>query len=134
MKPYWDFLVSALQAQLGKELGQLVAWLLCIFVILGVVIPLYMIMKAATKLGGARDHDMGAIPGTNNPVTGRTLSVGEPLVVRLDKGTIQRARDLLNAGQDLEAVCHEIEPAYANWSFPQQRGFRKAMEAALEPK
>jgi hypothetical protein len=56
MKPYWDFLVRALQDQLGKKLGQLVSWLLCSFVILVVVIPLYMIMKAATKLGGGRDR------------------------------------------------------------------------------
>jgi hypothetical protein len=245
MKPYWDFLVSALQDQLGKELGQLAAWLFCISVILVVVIPLYMIMKAATKLGGGRDYEVGAIPGMQNPVIpsqpptesfasaqpapssrdivpppavpgleaqidaplssrniqrnglaasryivlavfamtiagalftrlanpvnslgllpivligfalvvltkilrirllpsvkpsmkiSRSLSIGEPLVVRLDRDSIQKARDLLNAGQDLESICHEIEPAYANWSFPQQQGFRKAMETVLKAK
>ena len=243
MKSYWDFLVSALQDQLGKQLGQLVVWLFCISVVLLVVIPLYMIMKAATNLGDGRVHDMGAIPGMHNPVIpsqpptepfasaqpaasyrdivpplavpelgaqidtqlpslninglaasryitlavfammiagalftrlanpvnslgllpivligfalviltktlgirlrrsvapsikiSRTLSIGEPLVVRLDKDTIRKARDLLNAGQDLESICCEIEPAYADWSFPQQQGFRRAMETVLKAK
>jgi hypothetical protein len=245
MKPYWDFLVSALQDQLGKEWGQLVAWLFCISVILVVVVPLYMIMKAATKLGSRRDADMGVIPGINDPVTmsqpaaasftsaqsqpvasypgvvpplavpevqsqidtplssqniqrnnlaasryislavfammiagaifarrtnpinafgllplvligfglvklsrssgirlllsakpsvkiSRTVTVREPLVVKLNNETVQKARALLSTGQDLESVCREIEPAYANWSFPQQQGFRRAMETVLK--
>ncbi len=134
MKPYWDFLVRALQGQLGKELGEVVAWLLCIFVVLVVVIPLTMILRAATNLGGGRDHDTGATPSMNNPMITRASSMAEPLVVRLGKDSIRRARDLLSAGQDLESVCREIEPAYANWRVPQQLGFRRAMETVLKTK
>ena len=64
MKAYWDFLLSALQAQLGKDLGLLIAWMFSIMVVLILAAPLYMIMRAATKLPGRRDEEMGIARGT----------------------------------------------------------------------
>jgi hypothetical protein len=64
----------------------------------------------------------------------RTITVKEPLVVRLDKDAIQKARILVSTGRDLESVCREIEPGYQNWGFAQQQGFRKAMETLLKNK
>ena len=248
MKAYWDFLLSALQAQLGKDLGLLIAWMFSIMVVLILAAPLYMIMRAATKLPGRRDEEMGMIPGpvilspsvadpfassqpdasqaesavppgspelpsriqmtmssqvtqgtapalrsmvfaiiaitlagvflsrlrTPNGVFllpiifiaiafvlvmagqmsrrrfsvtpsirfGQELSTGNPLVmkvsakdslvVKLDKDAIQKARGLLSAGSDLDSVCREIEPAYANWGFLGQEAFRKALEILLK--
>jgi hypothetical protein len=239
MNAYWQFVLSALQDQFGKELGQLIAWLFCITVVLVIVTPLYMIMKSATKLGSGRADDMGISPGMHNPVVlsepvsdpfpsvpvasypatmapsdalerqsqadasssnngqvsglaasryvglavfamvvagvffsritkstnvlvllptaliafafimlrqvlglkvgpsitiKRTITVKEPLVVRLDKDAIQKARILVSTGRDLESVCREIEPSYQNWGFAQQQGFRKAMETLLKNK
>jgi hypothetical protein len=240
MNAYWQFMLSALQDQFGKELGQLIAWLFCITVVLLIVTPLYMIMKSATQLGSGRANDMGVSPGMHNPVVlsepisdpfpsvrvasypatmapsdalerqsladasssnngqvsglaasryvglavfamvvagalftritnrtnvlvllptvliafafimlrqvlalkvrpssitiKRTVTVKEPLVVRLDKDAIQKARILMSTGRDLESVCREIEPGYQNWGFAQQQGFRKAMETLLENK
>ena len=158
MIAYWEFLLSALQGVLGKELGQLAAWTFCIVVILCVVVPLYMMMKASTQVRTRREDEMAAISGVDttanpkprfglglslNPSINirRAVSVGpsatvkvttsQPLVVKLDKDAVQRARDLLTAGGDLDSVCREIEPEYANWISLQQRAFRKALETVL---
>jgi hypothetical protein len=159
MKAYWGFLLSALQGMLGKELGQLVAWTFCAVIILVIVVPVYMIMKESTKLRSGREDDLDAISGEDSAVNRRTrfglrvslnpsvkigrnvpvgepftvkVSGGEPLVLKLDNDAIQKVRDLLSAGNDLDRVCREIEPAYANWGFVQQCAFKKAMELLLE--
>ena len=33
--------------------------------------------------------------------------------------------------RDLEAVCREIEPEYANWDTVQQKAFRRAIEMVI---
>jgi hypothetical protein len=251
MQAYWDFLLSALQSQFGKELGLLIAWLFCAAMFLLVAAPLYIAMKRATKLRDGRDtrrdldiepilgmqnrtqmsqpatdllananptisyrtivppsnaaevqsqfktnspslntrRDPAVVsaymiltvvvmmiagtvfaltrganarvllpfffvvfamfilrravrvrfsvrPGTNTNGTSirRTLTTGEPLVVRLDNDAINKARLLLSTGKDLESVCRELEPGYGNWGSVQQRMFRKAMEKVLKMK
>lgn len=62
----------------------------------------------------------------------RTVTMGEPVLIKLDNDALQKGRDLLNAGNDLDTVCREIEPAYANWGFIEKEAFRKAMEMMLK--
>jgi|HubBroStandDraft_6_1064221.scaffolds.fasta_scaffold48160_2 hypothetical protein len=63
---------------------------------------------------------------------GKKVIRHESIVIRLDNDAIQKVRDSLSAGQDLDAVCREIEPAYANWGYIQQEIFRKALDMMLK--
>lgn len=121
--------MNALQNLLGHESGQLIAWIVPI-IILALVVPFYRIMRASTEL---RDRGGDAIK--MNSGASLTLGVKSParesLVVRVNKDVIQRARDLIGAGNDLESVCCEIEPGYANWQIAKQRAFRRAIEMML---
>jgi hypothetical protein len=58
--------------------------------------------------------------------------VGEPISIKLDNDALQKMRDLVSAGKDMDAVCRELEPAYANWGYIQQGAFRRALEIMLK--
>src|SRR5579863_7448153 len=243
MKAFWEFLLSSLQDLLGPQLGQLVAVIFCILVVLAVAAPLLMIMRAATNLRVRRDDGLPQTPGGDNlnpvilpqadpdpvalqasaqpvimpqsvgreldprnaispalpnigrgglapfrylfiaiagitvagaffsrlanPANGLALvpvmlfavaiavvarmaklrqSMGsassieikrrvvmkDPIIIKLDKDALQRVRDRVSAGEDLDAVCTEIEPAYADWGAIRKEAFRKMMEMVLQ--
>lgn len=120
--------MDALQNLLGHDAGQLSAWIVPIAVILALVVPFYKMMRASTELRGRAEDAIKANSGASLTVK---RSARESLVVRLNKDAVQKARDLLRAGNDLESVCREIEPAYANWRDVQQQAFRRAIEMVL---
>ncbi len=121
--------MNALQNLFGHGSGQLSAWIVPIVVILAVVV--YRMMRASTELRVRAADVINA-----NSSAGLALSVKrsgrETLAIRLDKDAIQKARDLLRAGNDPESVCREIEPAYANWRNVQQQAFQRAIEMVLK--
>jgi hypothetical protein len=238
MNALWEFLLSSLQDTLGKDLGQQVAVIFCLLLILAVAASLFLVMRSATNLRSRRDdllaQDSGGeslnpviLPRSDaDPVTslhasaqpvilpqsggpelqsrddlslrnvergglatyrylviamvgitvacvflsrlanpgnglalvpimlfalaaalvghmgkfrqlmksGPSINIGkkvirhEPIFIKLDKDAIQKVRDSLSAGKDLDALCREIEPAYANWGYIQQEVFRKALD------
>jgi methanogenic corrinoid protein MtbC1 len=40
----------------------------------------------------------------------KTLTMGEPTVVKMESNALRRAQDLLSAGKDMDSVCREINP------------------------
>ncbi len=242
MNALWEFLLSSLQDTLGKDLGQPVAVIFCLLLILAVAASLFLVMRSATNLSSRRDDLLGQDSGGEslNPViltrshadpvtslhasaqpvilpqsggselqsrnelslrnvergglaiyrylviaivgitvgcvflsrlanpgnalaavpimffaiavalvghtgkfrqlmkSGPSINIGqkvvsrESLFIKLNNDAIQKLRDSLSAGKDLDAVCREIEPAYANWGYIQQEVFRKALDTMLK--
>ena len=62
----------------------------------------------------------------------KTVTMGEPTVVMMGIDAMRKAQDLITAGKDMDSVCREIEPEYANWGSVQQQVFRKMLEAVLK--
>jgi hypothetical protein len=62
----------------------------------------------------------------------KTLTIGEPTVVKMESNALRTAQDLLSAGKDMDSVCREINPEYAQWGSIQQQLFRKTMESVLK--
>jgi hypothetical protein len=121
--------MNALQNLLNHNSSQ-AAWMVAIAIILAVVVPLYKMMRASTDVRDLARDAMMANSGASLSLTAKGFA-GKSLVVKLDKDTVQKARDLIRAGADLESVCHEIEPAYADWRTIQQQAFRRAIEMVL---
>jgi hypothetical protein len=57
---------------------------------------------------------------------------GDPTVIKMDADALQRARGLISAGMNIDAVCREINPAYASWGMIEQGLFRKVIEAVIK--
>jgi hypothetical protein len=57
---------------------------------------------------------------------------GDPTVIKMDADALQRARGLISAGMNIDAVCREINPTYASWGMIEQGLFRKVIEAVLK--
>jgi hypothetical protein len=53
-------------------------------------------------------------------------------IFKMDADALQRARGLISAGMNIDAVCREINPAYASWGMIEQGLFRKVIEALLK--
>jgi hypothetical protein len=118
--------MNALQNLIGHDSRQLTVWIVAIFVMLAVF---YRMTRASRDLRD-RAEAMMADSGASLAL-GVKASGGKSLVVRLNKDTVQKARELLRAGNDLESVCREIEPEYGNWRTLQQHAFRRAIEMVL---
>jgi hypothetical protein len=61
-----------------------------------------------------------------------TFTVGEPTVVKMGNDDLRKAADLLRAGADLDTICRQLNPEYAQWGALQQRLFRMTMEKVLK--
>jgi len=57
---------------------------------------------------------------------------GDAKVIKIDADALQRARGLISAGMNIDAVCREINPAYASWGMIEQGLFRKVIEAVIK--
>jgi hypothetical protein len=60
-----------------------------------------------------------------------TVTVTEPTVVKMGNDEIKQAADLLRGGSDMDTVCRQINPDYAQWPKLQQRLFRMTLEKVL---
>lgn len=56
----------------------------------------------------------------------------DPQVVHLDQETLDRARQRLASGLDLDDTCRAIHPQYADWDPFLQKAFRQALRASLD--
>lgn len=56
----------------------------------------------------------------------------DPQVVHLDQATLDRARESLAQGLDLDDTCRAIHPQYADWDPLLQKAFRRALRASLD--
>jgi hypothetical protein len=83
------------------------------------VVPIMLFAPAVALVGhmGKFRQLMKSGPSIN---IGQKVVRHEPIFIKLDNDAIQKVRDSLSAGKDLDAVCREIEPAYANWGYIQQ--------------
>jgi hypothetical protein len=61
----------------------------------------------------------------------KTVTIGEPTVVKMESDVLQQARDLHTAGKDMDSICREINPEYSRWGSTRQMLFRKTMETML---
>jgi hypothetical protein len=62
----------------------------------------------------------------------KTVIVEEPTVVKLETDAIKTANELVQAGSDMDTVCHQINPEYAKWGSLRKELFRKTLEALLK--
>jgi len=130
MEAYFDVYRSLLQNSLGPELGQLAASSSVAIIVLAVLVAFYRMIKASTNLPGMGEDRAEAL--SRGDSTGAVKAPRrQTLTVKLDKGALQKARELLNTGSDLDSVCRAIEPEYASWASLQQQIFRRAMETLL---
>jgi hypothetical protein len=94
-----------------------------------IAVVIYKMMRASTDLRFRAGDSIKPNPGGSLTVK---RSAKESLVIRLNKDALEKSRELLRAGADIESVCREIEPAYANWRIVQQQAFRRAIEMMLK--
>lgn len=102
----------------------------------GLILPTIMIFAAAFFVFTGMQKFRGMMTlRTPEPlsihftVTERT---SEPTIVRMENDDIQKAASLLLSGKDMDSVCAEINPDYANWGSLQKQLFRKTMEEVLK--
>ncbi|HEY1341639.1 MAG TPA: hypothetical protein VGF59_29210 [Bryobacteraceae bacterium] len=58
----------------------------------------------------------------------------DPADCGIDPETVERAAELVRAGLEIEAVCRQVDPAYAKWDAHRQHEFRAALRAAMRPR
>ncbi len=104
----------------------------------GLILVAIMLFAVAVIVFGQMDRFRRMM--TSQPMTwqspsiniSRTFSAGAPTVIRMDNDAVRKAQDLLKSGKDLDLVCREIEPDYANWDSIRQQLFRTTLEAVLK--
>jgi hypothetical protein len=62
----------------------------------------------------------------------KTVTIAEPTVVKMDSDDIKRAADLLRAGGDMDAVCRQVNPGYAQMAPLEQRMLRMTLAKVIE--
>jgi heme/copper-type cytochrome/quinol oxidase subunit 4 len=102
----------------------------------GLILPTIMIFAAAFFVftGMQKFREM-MTPETPEPLSihfTETERTSEPTVVRMENDDLQKAASLLVSGKDMDSVCAEINPDYANWGSLQKQLFRKTMEEVLK--
>jgi hypothetical protein len=99
------------------------------------VITLISFVGVATFISRMRRlGQMMSAGGLNRNVTitiNHQMTGVDPTIIKMDPDSLQKARGLLSAGMNIDAVCREINPAYASWGMIEQGLFRKVIEAAL---
>ena len=102
----------------------------------GLILPTFMLFAVAfivfTQMQRFREM---MTPETPEPLSinfTKTVRTSEPTVVRMENDAIQKAASLLVSGKDMDSVCAEINPDYANWGSLQKQLFRKTMEEVLK--
>lgn len=118
--------------------GDLAVLLIVLVIMLTVAAGAYLVLR---HLGvdvrvtrGEVDDPASETPGRSTGGTSRfsiETIVSDPIVYRLDAETLERARNRIAAGEVLDVVCRDINPAYATWDAGQQEAFRRVVEAAL---
>lgn len=89
---------------------------------------LHSIVPGAQATDESKDASLWGVPLKIS----KTFSAGEPTVVKIESDAIKTASELLRGGSDMDMVCRQINPQYANWGSLQKRLFRKTMEMVLK--
>jgi hypothetical protein len=109
----------------------LTALIFLIGAMFGVGLPLYRMMRGSTDFRARVEGATETASGAN-----AALSIKSPhresIVIRLDTNAVQKARDLIRAGANLDSVCREIDPDYASWQTGRQAVFQRAIEMMLK--
>lgn len=113
---------------LAELVGELLPLLLLIAAI--AVVTYFVLRRLGANVSVTSGSAPGSAPGAHRFSFNTTIA--DPLVYRLDADSLGSARRRLAAGEDLDAVCRDLEPAYATWSSGQREAFRRLIETALK--
>jgi hypothetical protein len=147
-----EFMLEAVRSALRGTMMELAGWaiVLAIVAVCGAVV--YFLLRLAgvnlTVRSGLpfeveeETTEGGSAAGATRRPGGRArrfrrgpVSVtyeSDPQVIHLDQETLDRARQSLASGLDLDNTCRAIHPQYADWDPFLQKAFRSALRAALE--
>jgi hypothetical protein len=62
----------------------------------------------------------------------KTVTAGKPIVYNLGNEELQRAKELLKAGTDMDSICRQLDSNYANLGSMELAIFREALETVLK--
>ena len=147
-----DFVLEAVRSALRGTMMELAGWaiVLAIVAVCGAVV--YFLLRLAgvnlTVRSGLpfeveeETTEGGSAAGATRRPGGRArrfrrgpVSVtyeSDPQVIHLDQETLDRARQSLASGLDLDNTCRAIHPQYADRDPFLQKAFRSALRTALE--
>ncbi len=122
---------------LGAIAGEMLGILLVLGVILALIAVAYFMLRRIgvdVRVTGGDDADLEGRASSTDWTSRFSIktTVADPVVYRMDAATLDLARRRIAAGEDLDAICRDINPAYGAWDTPQQEAFRRVLEAALQ--
>ena len=151
-----EFVLEAVRSALRGTMMELAGWAIVLGIVAVCAAVVYFLMRAAgvnlsvrsglpfeveeDPTDGASDDATLAEGSPPSPRRVRRFRRGpvsvtyesDPQVVHLDRDTLDRARQNLAAGLDLDDTCRAIHPEYARWDPLLQKAFRSALRASLE--
>ena len=150
-----EFVLEAVRSALRGTMMELAGWAIVLGIVVFCAAVVYFLLRAAgvnlsvrsglpyeieeDPTGGAHT-DPALVEGA--PRSGRRVrrfrrgpvSVtyeSDPQVIHLDQDMLDRARQSLAAGLDLDDACRAIHPQYAGWDPLLQKAFRRTLRASL---
>lgn len=127
MSELWELVRSATLGALAGLMGELLALLIVLAPFFVIAVVTYFVLRG---LGVDVRVTSRKAPGAHR--FSFDTKIADPLVYRLDAAGLERARRRLDAGEDLDAICSDVEPAYATWGTGQREAFRRLLMTALE--
>lgn len=150
-----DFVLEAVRTALRGTMMELAGWAIVLGIVAVCAVVVYFLLRAAGVNLSVRsglpfevEGDPTGAPADpalaeDAPRRGHRVrrfrrgpvSVtyeSDPQVVNLDQATLDRARQSLAGGLNLDDTCRAIHPEYAHWDPFLQKAFRSALRAALE--
>ncbi|HET6342710.1 MAG TPA: hypothetical protein VFG78_11080 [Gemmatimonadota bacterium] len=151
-----EFVLEAVRSALRGTMMELAGWAIVLAIVAVCAAVVYFLLRAAGVNLSVRsglpyeieEDPTGGLP-TDPALAEGALRSGRPLrrfrrgpvsvtyesdpqVVHLDQATLDRARQKLAEGLDLDDTCRAIHPEYARWDPFLQKAFRSALRASLE--
>jgi hypothetical protein len=148
-----DFVLEAVRSALRGTMMELAGWAIVLGILLVCAAVVYFLLRLAgvnlTVRSGlpfeVEEDTSGretpsAAPAGDAPHRVRRFRRGpvsvtyesDPQVIHLDQDTLDRARESLARGLDLDDTCRAIHPQYADWDPFLQKAFRRALRASLD--
>lgn len=122
---------------LGSLAGELMGILVVPLILVALAVLAYFVLRRLGVDVRVTGGQAGVPAGTTGRSTGGSSRISietiaaDPVVYRLDTETLERARARIAMGEDLDAVCRDINPDYGTWGAAQREAFRRVLDAAL---
>jgi hypothetical protein len=147
-----EFVLEAVRSALRGTMMELAGWAIVLGIVAVCGAVVYFLLRAAgvnlsvrsglpfeVEEDTAGGETPGAAPAEDAPRRVRRFRRGpvsvtyesDPQVIHLDQDTLDRARESLASGLDLDDTCRAIHPQYADWDPFLQKAFRRALRASL---